>query len=54
MPGTGGAVRNYDITADSRRFLMIEASGCDATGAPPQIVVGQHFDEELQRLVPAK
>jgi hypothetical protein len=26
----------------------------DATGAPPQIVVVQHFDEELKRLVPTK
>jgi len=24
------------------------------TGAPPQIVVVQHFDEELKRLVPVK
>jgi hypothetical protein len=50
---TGGNFpRNYDITADGQRFLMIKAPGGDATGAPPQIVVVQHFDEELKRLVP--
>jgi hypothetical protein len=43
--------RNYDITADDQRFLMIEEGGRDT---PPQIVVVHHFDEELKRLVPAK
>jgi len=52
-PG-GNFPRNYDIAADGRRFLMIKALGGDATGAPPQIVVVQHFDEELKRLVPVK
>jgi hypothetical protein len=30
------------------------AVGSDATGASPQIVVVQHFDEELKRRVPTK
>jgi eukaryotic-like serine/threonine-protein kinase len=46
--------RNYDVAADGQRFLMIKAPGGDATGVPPQIVVVQHFDEELKRVVPAK
>jgi hypothetical protein len=33
---------------------MIKAGGGDASDAPPQIVVVQHFDEELKRLVPTK
>jgi serine/threonine-protein kinase len=45
--------RNYDIAADGR-FLMLKAAPNDTTGAPPQIVVVQHFDEELKRLVLAK
>jgi hypothetical protein len=28
--------------------------GIDATDPPPPIVVVQHFDEELKRLVPTK
>jgi serine/threonine-protein kinase len=44
--------RNYDITADGQRFLMIKA--VEATSGPPQIVVVQHFDEELKRLVPTR
>jgi serine/threonine-protein kinase len=48
-----GFPRNYDIGADGR-FLMMKAAGSDATSAPPQIVVVQHFDEELKRLVPSK
>jgi serine/threonine-protein kinase len=49
----GNVYRNYDIAADGQRFLMVKAAGSDATGAP-QIVVIQHFDEELKRLVPTK
>jgi eukaryotic-like serine/threonine-protein kinase len=52
-PG-GNVVRNYDIAPDGKRFLMMKASGADATGAPPQIVVIQHFDDELKRLLPIK
>ena len=51
-PG-GNVVRNYDIAPDGKRFLMMKASAADATGAP-QIVVIQHFDEELKRLLPIK
>jgi serine/threonine-protein kinase len=51
---SGLPYRNYDIAADGRRFLMVKAGGGDATGASPQIVVIQHFDEELKRLVPVK
>jgi serine/threonine-protein kinase len=45
--------RNYDIAGDGQRFLMLKAAGSDATSVP-QIVVVQHFDEELKRLVPLK
>jgi serine/threonine-protein kinase len=52
---TSGVVyRNYDIAPDGQRLLMMKAVGNDATSAPPQIVVVQHFDEELKRLVPTK
>jgi hypothetical protein len=40
--------------ATGQRFLMIKAGGSDATGGSPQLVVVQHFDEELKRLVPTK
>jgi Tol biopolymer transport system component len=47
--------RTYDIAPDGQRFLMIkEADGTDQTAPPPQLVVVQHFDEELKRLVPRK
>ena len=44
--------RSYDVSSDGQRFLMIKAGESD--GAPPQIIVVQHFDEELKRLVPVK
>jgi serine/threonine-protein kinase len=47
--------RTYDISSDGLRFLMIkEGGGTDQTAAPPQIIVVQHWTEELKRLVPAK
>ena len=53
-PG-GNPGRTYDISRDGQRFLMIkEGGGTDQTAAPPQIIVVQHFDEELKRLVPTK
>jgi len=36
------------------RWLPHACPGAGVTGAPPQIVVVQHFDEELKRLVPVK
>jgi serine/threonine-protein kinase len=54
MGSGGNPERNYDVAVDGQRFLMVKEGGSDATGAPPQIVVIQHFDEELKRLVPVK
>jgi eukaryotic-like serine/threonine-protein kinase len=55
--GTGGqAGRSYDIALDGQRFLMIKpGGGSDSTpSAPASLVVVQHFDEELKRLLPIK
>jgi serine/threonine-protein kinase len=53
-PG-GYTGRTYDIAPDGQRFLMIkEGGGTDQAVAPSQIIVVQHFDEELKRLVPTK
>jgi hypothetical protein len=43
----------YDVSPDGQRFLMITAPGTDAN-APPALIVVQHWDEELKRLVPTK
>src|SRR6185436_6347152 len=43
-----------DVSADGQRFLMIKAPVADANTAPPTIVVVQHWDEELKRLLPPK
>ena len=42
--------RSYDVSPDGRRFLMIKQATNDVTA--PQIVVVQHWLEELRRLVP--
>ena len=44
----------YDVSPDGQRFLMIKAPGTDAGAAPPALIVVQHWDEELKRLVPTK
>jgi hypothetical protein len=52
----GGTVagRHYGVSADGQRFLMIKAPGADATVTPPGLIVVQHWDEELKRLVPTR
>ena len=54
---TGGGVntgRTYDVSPDGQRFLMIKAPGADSAAAPPSIIVVQHWDEELKRVVPTR
>jgi len=46
--------RTYDVSPDGQRFLMIKAPGTDASAAPPALIVVQHWDEELRRLVPIR
>ncbi len=43
--------RSYDVSSDGQRFLVVK-SASDPAAPPPQIVVVQHFDEELKRVVP--
>jgi serine/threonine-protein kinase len=50
----GSAGRTYDVSPDGQRFLMIKAPRTDASAAPPALIVVQHWDEELKRLVPTK
>jgi serine/threonine protein kinase/Tol biopolymer transport system component len=45
--------RIYDISPDGQRFLVLKPA-TDPNTPPPQLIVVQHFDEELKRLVPAK
>ena len=49
---TGTQGRAYDVSPDGRRFLMIKEAGDDRGDARPQIIVVQHWIEELKRLVP--
>jgi hypothetical protein len=43
------------VSPDGQRFLMIkEGGGSDQTDAAPQVIVVQHWTEELKRLVPLK
>jgi serine/threonine-protein kinase len=54
IPG-GNPGRTYDISPDGQRFLMIkEGSGTDQTAVAPQVIVVQHWIEELKRLAPTK
>lgn len=47
--------RTYDIAPDGQRFLMIkEGDGTDQTAEPAQLIVVQHWAEELKHFVPTK
>jgi hypothetical protein len=45
--------RHYDISPDGQRFLVLKVTS-EPNAPPPQLIVVQHFDEELNRLVPTK
>ena len=52
---TGGIARGYDVSSDGQRFVMIkEGGGTDQIASASQIIVVQHWAEELKRLVPSK
>jgi serine/threonine-protein kinase len=44
--------RSYDVTADGRRVLTIDASGADATANRTELIVVLNWHEELKRLLP--
>jgi serine/threonine-protein kinase len=48
----GQGVPNYDMTPDGRRFLLLAPVPGPEENAQPQIVVVEHWLEELKRLVP--
>jgi hypothetical protein len=52
--GSSSAGRMYDVSSDGQRFLMIKGPATDAGAAPPALIVVQHWDEELRRLVPTR
>ncbi len=47
-----GAGRDYDVSADGQRFLMLKAAGGAEDADQAQIIVVQNWFEELRRLVP--
>jgi len=50
-PGTLG--RNYDVSRDGRRFLMIREDS-PAVFSDTELIYVQNWLEELKRLVPAE
>ena len=49
----GGAFRNYDVTPDGQRFLMVQEVQRKPARVS-QMVLVQNWTEELKRLAPAK
>jgi hypothetical protein len=43
---------SFDVMPDGQRFLVVKAS--DSSQDPQQLVVIQHFDQELKQRVPTK
>ncbi len=50
----GNPGRNYDISRDGQRFLMVKGATADPASASTSIVVVLNWLEELKRLAPAK
>ena len=45
--------RSYDVAPDGRRFLLTLNKEAPTNLAPAQMILVQHWFEELKRLVPA-
>lgn len=53
--GNAAVSRTYDVSPDSKRFLMMKnAEAPTQTATAPRIIVVQNWFEELKRLVPAR
>jgi hypothetical protein len=52
--GENNLGRTYDVAPDGKRFLMIKSASTDQGAALSSLVVVQHFDELLKRLVPVQ
>jgi serine/threonine-protein kinase len=46
--------RSYDVAPDGRRFLLTPATEATTNPAPAQMILVQHWFEELKRLVPSR
>jgi hypothetical protein len=44
--------RHYDVSADGKRFLMLKERGPDSDATPADMLVVQHWAEELEARVP--
>ena len=54
-PGAVLSGRTHDVSPDGQSFLMLKSAGAsEQPAAPPQVIVVQHWVEELKRLVPTK
>jgi len=50
---SGTVGRQYSVSPDGRRFLMIKNAASAGNAPPPQIIVVQNWFEELKRRIPA-
>ena len=46
----GNSARNYDISPDGERFLMLKVPDGQRAGSAASLVLVQHFDQELRRI----
>jgi eukaryotic-like serine/threonine-protein kinase len=52
LSGSGNFGRTYDLSKDGSRFLLIKAPGTDSATTSPDLLLVQHWAEELKARVP--
>jgi eukaryotic-like serine/threonine-protein kinase len=52
VSGSGNFGRTYDLSKDGSRFLLIKAPGTDSATTSPNLLLVQHWAEELKARVP--
>jgi dipeptidyl aminopeptidase/acylaminoacyl peptidase len=45
--------RNFDVSRDGQRFLVVKPVAAPTDGPPPRIVVAQNWANELRRVLPS-
>jgi hypothetical protein len=50
----GGPVRNYDVSADGEKFVMVKNVDTHNQGADANLVVVVNWQEELKQRVPTR
>jgi len=54
ITGTNGFTRDYDVSPDGRRFVIVKMAGTQKDTSPSSLILVQHWEREVAARAPAK